>query len=415
MLLRVDADRLRADFDALAAIGVTADGGLGRTTFSEPHLAARTWFHERAAAAGLETRIDGAANHSAALPARDPEAPTLLLGSHLDSVRRGGRFDGALGVVCALEVLRAVQDAGLELPVALEAVDFTDEEGTLIGTFGSLALAGGLNREGLAAPRGGRELLVAELARMGLSEEGILAARRDPATLAGYLELHIEQGPVLEQAGIDIGIVTGIVGTASFTIAFEGEARHAGTTPMGARRDAAVGAATFVLGVEELVVRDFPGAVATVGDVRIEPGSFNVVPGRALLRLECRSLEAAGVAALADALTELAKTTARDHGLHVAIEPVGRVAPARTAESVRSAFSAAAADLGLTTMELASGAGHDAQSLAAITPSGMVFVPSVGGISHDPAEETAWRDSVNGANVLLNAALRLAGTTDNGL
>ena len=195
-----------------------------------------------------------------------------------------------------------MQDAGLELPVTLEAVDFTDEEGTLIGTFGSLALAGGLTRDGLAAPRGGRELLVAELARMELSEEGILAARRDPASLAGYLELHIEQGPVLEQAGIDIGIVTGIVGTASFTVVFEGEARHAGTTPMGARRDAAVGAAAFVLGVRELVVGDFPGAVATVGDVRIEPGSFNVVPGRATLRLECRSLDAPEVESLAGAL-----------------------------------------------------------------------------------------------------------------
>ena len=189
MLLRVDADRLRADFDALAAIGATPDGGLERTTFSAAHLAARAWFLERADAAGLETRIDGAANHSAVLPARDPGAPTLLLGSHLDSVSRGGRFDGALGVVCALEVLRAVQDAGLELPVALEAVDFTDEEGTLIGTFGSLALAGSLTREALVAPRCGRELLVAELARLGLSEDGILAARRDPTSLAGYLEI----------------------------------------------------------------------------------------------------------------------------------------------------------------------------------------------------------------------------------
>ena len=213
---------------------------------------------------------------------------------------------------------------------------------------------------------------------------------------------------MLEQAGIDIGIVTGIVGTASFTVVFEGEARHAGTTPMGARRDAAVGAAAFVVGVRELVVGDFPGAVATVGDVRIEPGSFNVVPGRATLRLECRSLDAPEVESLAGALTELAHATAKAHGLEVTIEPVGRVAPAPTAESVRAALTGAAADLGLTTMELASGAGHDAQSLAAITPSGMVFVPSIGGVSHDPAEETAWADCVNGANVLLNAAVRLA-------
>jgi N-carbamoyl-L-amino-acid hydrolase len=406
--IRVDADRLQADFDALAAIGATADGGLDRETFSEAHLRARAWFLERAATAGLETRVDGAANHSAVLPARDPAARTLLLGSHLDSVRRGGRFDGALGVVCALEVLRAVHEAGVELPVSLEAIDFTDEEGSLIGTFGSLAVAGRLTRADLATPRCGPELLIAELARLGLTEEGILSARRDPASLAGYLELHVEQGPVLERAGIDIGIVTGIVGTASFTVAFEGEARHAGTTPMDSRHDAAVGAASFVVGVRERVVRDFPGAVATVGDIRVEPGSFNVVPGRARLRLECRSLDAHELDALAHGLGELARDTAGAHGLEVTIEPVGRVLPAPTAESVRTALVDAASDLGLTTMELPSGAGHDAQSLTAITPSGMVFVPSEGGISHDPAENTAWPDCLNGANVLLNATVGIA-------
>ena len=300
-----------------------------------------------------------------------------------------------------------MQDAGLELPVTLEAIDFTDEEGSLIGTLGSLALAGQLTEHDLSAPRCGREILVAELARLGLTNEGILGARRDPASLAGYLELHVEQGPVLEQEGIDIGIVTGIVGAASLTVVFEGEARHAGTTPMEARRDAAVGAAAFVVGVRELVVRDFPGAVATVGDIRVEPGSFNVVPGRATLRLECRSLDPAELDALERSLIELARATAEAHGLDVD----GRARRTRRAcadgrEPFALALTGAASDLGLTTMELPSGAGHDARSLAAITPSGMVFVPSQGGISHDPAEETAWADCLNGANVLLNAALR---------
>ena len=315
MVLRIDADRMRADFDALAQIGATSDGGIARTTFSDAHLAARAWFHERAREAGLEAHVDSAANHSAVLSASDPDARTLMLGSHLDSVRRGGRYDGALGVLCALEVLRAVKDAGLELPVALEAVDFTDEEGTLIGTLGSWALAGQLTREVLEAPRGGRDLLVAEFARMGLTEEGMLAARRDPASLAGYLELHIEQGPVLERAEVDIGIVTGIIGSSSFVLVFEGDARHAGTTPMDARRDAALGAAAFVLGVRETVTRDFPGCVATVGDIATEPGSFNVVPGRARLRMECRSLDARELDALERALTERAHTEARAFGL----------------------------------------------------------------------------------------------------
>ena len=224
--------------------------GSTATTFSAAHLAARAWFRERADAAGLETRIDGAANHSAVLPARDPAARTLLLGSHLDSVRRGGRFDGALGVVCALEVLRAVQDAGLELPVTLEAVDFTDEEGTLIGTLGSLALAGIADAARSSLRRAAAASSSSRSSRAwGSPRKACSAARRDPASLAGYLELHIEQGPVLERAGIDIGIVTGIVGSARSRVVFEGEARHAGTTPMDARRDAAVGAAAFVLGV----------------------------------------------------------------------------------------------------------------------------------------------------------------------
>ena len=301
-----------------------------------------------------------------------------------------------------------MRDAGLELPVSLEAVDFTDEEGTLIGTLGSLALAGRLSREDLGSPRGGRDRLLSEFARMGLTEDGVLGARRDPATLAGYLELHIEQGPVLARAGIDIGIVTGITGASSFLVVFTGEARHAGTTPMDARRDAAVGAAAFVLAVREIVTRDFPGCVATVGDITTEPGSFNVVPGRATLRLECRSLEPDTLVALERALGEKARVAADELGLAVAVEQVGGSKPTATDDEVCTALTDAASALGLTTLRLPSGAGHDAQSLAGIVPSGMVFVPSVGGVSHDPAESTAWGDCVNGANVLLNAAVALA-------
>ena len=408
MALAVNPDRLRSDFDALAAIGATPDGGIARTTFSDAHVEARAWFHDRARAAGLEPRIDSAANYSAVLPSNEPKARTLMLGSHLDSVRHGGRYDGALGVLCALEVVRAVKDAELDLPVALEAVDFTDEEGTLIGTLGSWAMAGLLTPEMLASPRGGRDVLVAEFARMGLTEAGVLEAQRDPASLVGYLELHIEQGPVLERAGIDIGIVTGIIGSSSFRIAFDGDARHAGTTPMDARRDAALGAAAFVLGVRETVTRDFPGCVATVGDIATEPGSFNVVPGKARLRMECRSLDADELTALETALIDRARREASIWGLDVSVERVGRWEPAPTDPGIRSSFVAAATEHGLTTMELPSGAGHDAQALAALTPSGMVFVPSVGGVSHDPTELTRWEDCVNGANVLLGATVARA-------
>jgi len=406
-VLRVDPDRLRADFDALAAIGGTAAGGVNRPTFGDAHLAARAWFLERAAAAGLEAHVDAAGNHSAVLPAAAAGAPTLLLGSHLDSVLDGGRFDGGLGVVAALEALRTVQDARLELPVALEAIDFTDEEGTLVGLLGSWAVTGALSPEVLRAPRGGRDALLAGLARVGLAEERLADARREPGSLAGYLELHIEQGPVLERKGVEIGIVTGIVGSRSFRIRFAGAAAHAGTTPMDVRRDAGLGAAAFVVGVRELVVRAYPGAVATVGNIRLEPGGFNVVPGLAHLALEFRSPDAAQLDALEAALVALAHGLADAHGLEVEIEPVGRWEPTSLDPAVRAAIERAAGALGLSTLELPSGAGHDAQALAAVTPSGMIFVPSRGGVSHRPDEYTAWEDCVNGANVLLGAALEL--------
>jgi N-carbamoyl-L-amino-acid hydrolase len=406
-VLRVDADRLRADFEALAAIGATAEGGVHRPALGEANLAARRWFLERAAAAGLATHVDAAGNHSAVLPSASADAPTLLLGSHLDSVPNGGRFDGALGVVAALEVLRTVNDARLELPATLEAIDFTDEEGTLVGLLGSHAVAGMLAPDVLAAPRGGREALEAGLARAGLVEERLADARRDPTTLAGYLELHIEQGPVLERARADVGIVTGIVGSRSFRLAFVGAAAHAGTTPMDARRDAALGAARFVAAANETVVSEFPGCVATVGSVETQPGAFNVVASRALVSLECRALEAERLDALERALLDRAAVEADRAGLELEVEPVGRWEPTPLDSDVRAAIARAASQLGLRTMELPSGAGHDAQALATVIRSGMIFVPSRAGISHQPAEHTDWTDCVNGACVLLGAALEL--------
>lgn len=404
----IDADRFASDLEELNAIGWTGATGLQRTSFSAAHVRARRWFMERAQAAGLPTRVDSAGNHSALLEGSGPAPRTLMLGSHLDSVPSGGRFDGALGVLCALEVVRRVADLGLRLPVTLEAIDFTDEEGTFLGTMGSWAIAGLLTPEMLATPRSGRAVMLSELERMGLSEDGLFAARRDPATIAGFLELHIEQGPVLEAAGIQIGIVTGIRGNASFEVVFHGAARHAGTTPMDLRRDAGLGAAQLALAVHEVIRRDFPECVANVGDVAIEPGAFNVVPERATLKLEVRSLDEAELRSLAAVVGDLARAAARRWNLEVAVEPVGWWAPGLTHPRVRDAVASSARRLGLSATEMPSGAGHDAQVMARITPSGMVFVPSRDGISHHPDEFTDLEDCINGANVLLGAALGLA-------
>jgi N-carbamoyl-L-amino-acid hydrolase len=408
--LTIDADRFASDLEAMNAIGWSEETGMQRTAFSAAHVKVREWFLERARAAGLETRIDSAGNHSAIHPAADPGARTLMLGSHLDSVPCGGRFDGALGVLCALEVVRSVKDAGLELPVSLEAIDFTDEEGTILGTLGSWALAGQLTREMLASPRCGHDVLLAEFERMGLTEAGVLAAARDPSTIAGFLELHIEQGPVLEREGVQIGIVTGIRGNASFDVVFHGAARHAGTTPMDARRDAGLGAAGLTLAVRETVMRDFPGCVANVGDIQLQPGAFNVVPARAQLKLEGRSLDDAELNVLAAVLCDLARAEAERWGLEVEIAPVGRWTPAPTHERARQAIAAAADRLGLSAMEMPSGAGHDAQVMARMTTGGMVFIPSRDGISHHPAESSSLEDCINGANVLLGAAVQLSST-----
>ncbi len=398
--MRVDADRMREDFEALAAIGATGNGGVSRPSLGHAHLAARQWFLERAAAAGLETRVDAAGNHSALLPA---DGPTLLLGSHLDSVPNGGRYDGALGVVAALHVLIALRDTSV--PVELEAIDFTDEEGTLVGLIGSEALAGALTTEALRSPRGGREALLAGLERAGLREESLFAARRDPASLAGYLELHVEQGPFLERAGVQIGIVTGIVGSRSLVLEFRGVANHAGTTPMDARRDAGLAATSFATAANALVVRDFPDCVATIGDMRFRPGSFNVVPSAVHVSLEFRSLERSRLDELERALLAEADVAANRHALGVDPTTVGSWEPTALDDGMRAAIAAAAAGLGFTSMELASGAGHDAQPLAAVTPAGMIFVPSAAGVSHDPREHTDWEDCVNGADTLLHAVL----------
>jgi beta-ureidopropionase / N-carbamoyl-L-amino-acid hydrolase len=237
--LRVSSERLKADFEALSRFGATPQGGVDRPALGEAHLAARAWLRQRIQSDGLELRLDQAGNHLAFLGCGPQSAPTLLLGSHLDSVPDGGRFDGALGVLAALEVLRSVRDTGQSLPVNLEAIDFTDEEGTLVGLLGSYALAGLLKVEDLLSPRGGRQHLLTGLERAGLSEGGLLEARREPSSLAGYLELHIEQGRRLVQAGVQIGVVTSIVGICSYRLTFTGRADHAGTTPMGDRLDAA--------------------------------------------------------------------------------------------------------------------------------------------------------------------------------
>ena len=406
--LRINPDRMLDTFNQLALIGATGDGGVNRPTFSEAHLAARKWFREQVEASGLEFRTDGAGNHSAVLTCKHLNAPTLLLGSHLDSVPKGGRFDGALGVMAALEVLRTVKESGINLRLNLEAIDFTDEEGTHLSLFGSSALSGHLHPEDLKNPYSGRENFTAGLARSGLTEDGLFQAKRAKESLAGYLELHIEQGKRLERAGVDIGIVSAIVGYGSYRMSYVGRADHAGSTTMEDRRDAGQGVAAFILAARETVIRDFPNCVANVGKIEFAPGASNIVPARADFLLEFRSPDEDQLAKLDVTLMTLAKEKAEKFGLQLIAEPLGKHLPNLMSTEIQEAFKNSCDDLKLSSTVLASGAIHDAQSLVGVCPIGMIFVPSVDGASHAPREFTKWEDCVNGANVLLQTVLRLA-------
>jgi len=406
--LRINGERLISDLRDLAEIGGTPDGGVNRPALSDADLAARDWFAQRATEAGLEVRRDGAGNISAVLPAADPAARSVLFGSHLDTVPFGGRYDGALGVVAALEVLRTVREAGLRLPVHLEAVSFTDEEGTWLSLFGSRAAAGELTAEELAQPRGMAAEFNRRLEAAGLTREGILAARRDPAAVKAWVEVHIEQGTRLEDSGTDIGVVTGIVGIASYWLTFVGRADHAGTTPMNRRLDALLGVAEFLRQARELIANRFPEGVMNCGIVEIAPGAFNIVPARARLALEFRHSDPHRFEAMREALLSLALHAVEIEGLGLEVEQVGVHPPVMLHRDVLTAVEAACDVLGLSSTRLPSYAGHDTQAMAAIAPAGMFFVPSIGGASHSTREATSDEDCVNAGNILLHAVLRLA-------
>jgi beta-ureidopropionase / N-carbamoyl-L-amino-acid hydrolase len=406
--LRINSDRMLDTFNQLALIGATGDGGVSRVTFSESHLAARKWFRRQIESSGLEFRMDGAGNHSAVLTCSLSNAQTLLLGSHLDSVPNGGRFDGALGVMAALEVLKTVKENGSRLKVNLEAIDFTDEEGTLVGLLGSAAIAGHLHLDDLKNPRGGRENLMEGMARAGLSDESMLSAARPKDALAGYLELHIEQGKRMERAGINIGIVSAIVGIRSYRLSFIGRADHAGSTLMTDRADASLGASSFTLVAREIVMKDFPNCVVNVGKMDFAPGAFNIVPAKVDLALEFRAPSDEEFDRVDSALLKCADEESKRFGLELKIEFLGSHSPSPASDKVINVFTDACKKMSLTHTALVSGAGHDGQSLVDMCPIGMIFVPSVDGASHAPREFTKWEDCVNGANVLLQTVLQLA-------
>lgn len=404
-MLTINSARFLKLMGAQAKIGATPDGGLSRPALSAADCEIRDWFQEQVMQHGLRYVIDGAGNQSAILESSHADAKTLLIGSHLDSVPNGGRFDGALGVIAALEVALTLKDAVHDLPVHLEVINFTDEEGTLAGLLGSSAMTGQLTEAALQHPRGGREAFEAGCARVGITPETMLAAQRDPDTLAGYIEVHIEQGTRLEDAGINIGVVNSVVGIRSLWLTFEGEAAHAGTMPMDKRKDAYWGAADFALQARDAIMADFHPGVVNFGDLTLAPRAFNIVPDKAKLAVEFRHGDAAQLDAMEQTLLELAQSTAEKLGLGLAITRMHDIDPAPMAPDFIAAVETACERLGLSHTQLLSFAGHDAQALAQVTKSVMYFVPSVAGISHNPREYTRDEDCIHAANVMLQTVL----------
>lgn len=410
--LQINAERLRADFEELAAIGGTPENGVNRLALSPEDIQARAWFADKLDAAGLIVRDDDAANLSGVLFAPDPESKTLLIGSHLDSVPNGGRYDGALGVLAGLEILRTVKESGLALPFHLEVIDFTDDEGCWKSLFGARAFGGMFTARDVIDIIANNGSFVAALRRAGVIDpRAVLSARRDPAGLEGYLELHIEQGQRLEREGIQIGVVTGIVGRKRYDVTFYGQAGHSGTTDMYKRRDALRGAAQFIVRAHDLVRERFGDGIFNCGDVTVKPGMFNIIPAEARLVVEIRHVDERLMAEMEREIVGIANQCAASTGLER--EPtftvVTHMPAAKMEDSYVRAFEDSCRRLGVSHKRLVSYAGHSSQILSQIMPCGMIFIPSVGGISHHPKEFSRWEDVINGVNVLLHTTLEVAG------
>jgi len=410
MDLHVNFERLRADLEELAQIGREDDHGIHRVAFSESFMRAHAWLQSKLRDAGLEVRVDEALNVIGRYEGTKRPSGTIATGSHIDSVPGGGHLDGALGVVAGLEALRRLRELELQPKRPLEVIAFTDEEGRFGGMLGSQAIAGHHTPENLLNARDLEGHMLSDVMRgMDLDPLHVLRATRPPDAFEGFVELHIEQGPVLDQKGAHVGVVDGIVGLFKWEVKFLGVANHAGTTPMNMRKDAFGGLAEFANEIERVLEEHgSPMAVATIGRVSLSPGAPNVVPGQVTFSLEARDLDPDVLADLANGFRRTLSAIARRRGLMFEYEVLSEIEPVACDAEITKTISEASASLGLTPVHLPSGAAHDAQMLADIAPVGMIFVPSKDGRSHSAAEWTAWESIELGANCLLRTLHQLA-------
>lgn len=403
--LKVNEKRIVDRIAELAKFGIDEKGRGYRVAYTKGDLEGRAWFMDLMKKAGLNPNIDTAGNIIGKRKGKNPNLKPIAFGSHIDMVPDGGNYDGTLGSLSALEVIEILNENQYITAHPLEVIIFANEEG---GTIGSMAMVGHLTADGLQQ-KSQMGLTQSEgIKVIGGNPDAISSSIRNKGDLKAWLELHIEQGGILEQENIEIGIVEGIVGIVHWEVTVEGFANHAGTTPMKLRKDALLAAAKFIAEVNEIALKIEGQHVATVGKIDAMPGAYNVIPGNVVLGLEIRDLSSEKIEMLFVALEKQAATIANETKTNISFErQANESKPALTDKVLQQAIEKSAKAMGLSTKYMQSGAGHDSQEMALIAPVAMIFVPSVGGISHSFKEFTKTVDMVNGANVLLQTILEI--------
>ena len=403
--LRINSDRLRASLEALSLYGrppgSTFADGVSRVAFSDADVAGRNYVMQLMRGFAMEPRIDPAGNIFGSRVGSDQNLKPILFGSHIDSVPNGGNFDGDLGSMSAIEVMHTLKEQNVTTRHPLQMVIWTNEECCFTG---SGAAAGQVQPGDPALTYNGISMFDG-VRKLGGDPSRLAQARLSPGAICCYLELHIEQGGILDKANVPIGVVEGIVSIDRYDVEIRGFANHAGTTPMAERRNALLAAAMVVEAVQNIVTQAPGQQVGTVGRLQVFPNAPNVVPGLVKHSVELRDLSAEKIARLGEEIQKRAREIARETKTEIIMKKTEHDPPAEANPEIQATIEAAAGELGLKTMRLPSGAGHDAQMIAKIGPIGMIFVPSIDGISHSPKELTRWEDCANGANVLLQTIL----------
>lgn len=402
----INETRINQTMQELGELGDSPEGML-RVAYSPEDITGRNYAIKMMQEAGLETRIDTAGNIIGCRSGSDDSLPAIAMGSHTDTVPKGGKYDGALGVMAAIEVIRTLEEQGHNTRHPLEVINFTNEEGTRFHRWlvGSRSMSGLLEQEDLDAVDDDGLSLGPCLADIGGDISRIEEAVRKPGELAAYFELHIEQGPYLDRSGTPIGVVTGITGRAVFEVEIEGKANHAGTTPMSTRRDALVSASKLVLAIQKMAAEQEICRVSTVGSIKAVPNAVNVIPGSASIGLEFRDTDMEALAAAEQELQRITDQAVIDDAVDIDVIRHRFTTSVPITPDMQAMVAEAAENCGFEWESLPSGAGHDAQAVANIAPVAMIFVPSLDGISHSKEEYSTPQDCANGAQVLLELLL----------